>query len=152
LAERLAELAAENDGLRQEIEDRNRAEQALQDSERRVRMMNPAAQRQLGGWDRRELGIRSGKLPMAAREQAIPIIRTKLHRPPVTTDLVCRAELHAKLDTGSRLPLTIVSAPAGYGKSTLLSHWSECCDGRSAWLSLDEADSDIRGFCSYFVR
>ena len=88
---------------------------------------------------------------MAAREQAIPIIRTKLHRPPVTADLVCRTGLHAKLDAGLRLPLTLVSAPAGYGKSTLLSHCLEVGGGSSAWLSLDEADSDIRVFCSYFV-
>jgi ATP/maltotriose-dependent transcriptional regulator MalT len=40
-------------------------------------------------------------------------------------------------------------APAGYGKSTLVSHWLETREGSSAWLSLDETDGDIRTFLGY---
>jgi LuxR family maltose regulon positive regulatory protein len=88
---------------------------------------------------------------MATGRQAIPIIRTKLHRPPLSSDLVYREALHARLDEGRQLPLAAVSAPAGYGKSTLMSQWLETRDGTSAWLSLDEADSDVRVFLTYFV-
>ncbi len=45
----------------------------------------------------------------------------------------------------------IDSAPAGYGKITLLSHWLEVSELPSAWLSLDDSDSDVRVFLSYFV-
>ena len=52
-----------------------------------------------------------------------PILRTKLHRPPVVPDLVHRARLHELMDRGLHRPLTVVSAPAGYGKSMLVSQW-----------------------------
>jgi LuxR family maltose regulon positive regulatory protein len=86
-----------------------------------------------------------------ARKPAIPIIRTKLHRPPVARDLVCRKAMHVRLEEGGHQPLTLVSAPAGYGKSTLVSHWLETRDGSSAWLSLDQTDGDLRTFLGYVV-
>jgi len=55
------------------------------------------------------------------------ILRTKLHRPPVGRDIVCRGALYDRLDKGRQLPLMLVSAPAGYGKSTLVSRWLEDC-------------------------
>ena len=57
--------------------------------------------------------------------RSVPLIRTKLHRPPVTGEIVCRKRLHEVMDRALELPLTVVSAPAGYGKSTLVSHWAE---------------------------
>jgi ATP/maltotriose-dependent transcriptional regulator MalT len=80
-----------------------------------------------------------------------PVIRTKLYRPRNTADWVGREALEAKLEAGVGLPLCVVSAPAGYGKSTLLGHWLETCKLPSAWLSLDLHDNDLRGFLSYFV-
>ena len=56
---------------------------------------------------------------MSSTQDSIPVNRTKLHRPPVTADFVTRDELISRLEAGSALPLTMVSAPAGYGKSTL---------------------------------
>jgi LuxR family maltose regulon positive regulatory protein len=47
--------------------------------------------------------------------------------------------------------LTLVSAPAGYGKSTLVSSWLETLDCPAIWLSLDENDSDLAVFLSYFI-
>ncbi len=88
---------------------------------------------------------------MANGQQAIPIIRTKLHRPPVASDIVYRKALYARLEKGRRLPLSLSSAPAGYGKSTVISHWLDTCGCPSAWLSLDETDSDLRVFVSYVV-
>ncbi|MBU2613929.1 AAA family ATPase, partial [Patescibacteria group bacterium] len=65
--------------------------------------------------------------------------------------MVQRNHLLEILDQGRQLPLTLVCAPAGYGKSTLLSNWLETCDAPNCWLSLDEADNDLRQFLSYLV-
>jgi LuxR family maltose regulon positive regulatory protein len=85
------------------------------------------------------------------QKQAVSIIRTKLHRPPVARDHISREALNDKLDAGSQQPLLLVSAPAGYGKSTAVSHWLEAHEDPSAWLSLDETDCDLRTFLSYVV-
>ncbi len=82
---------------------------------------------------------------------AVPVVRTKLYRPHVTKDLVVRKELLARIEEGFHLPLTLVSAPAGYGKSTLISHWLQWHSGPSAWLSIDEFDDDLRSFLTYVV-
>jgi LuxR family maltose regulon positive regulatory protein len=79
------------------------------------------------------------------------LLRTKLHRPPITADLVARPRLHQRLDQRRERPLTLVSAPAGYGKTTLVSSWLETCDWPSAWVSLDEDDNDLFLFLSYFL-
>jgi LuxR family maltose regulon positive regulatory protein len=79
------------------------------------------------------------------------ILRTKLHRPPVPGDYVHRPRLLEYLDQRRERPLTLVSAPAGYGKSVLISCWLETCDIPNAWLSLDEQDNDLRQFLLYFL-
>lgn len=83
--------------------------------------------------------------------QQLPLLRTKLHRPQYDTDVVLRAQLFARLDEGLRYPVSLVSAPAGFGKSTLLSAWLQQCPVRSTWLSLDAEDSDLDIFLTYFV-
>ena len=65
---------------------------------------------------------------MADTTANVDIIRTKLHRPPVTRDLVPRTQLLERLEYHRQRPLTVVSAPAGYGKNTLVSHWLEVCE------------------------
>jgi LuxR family maltose regulon positive regulatory protein len=79
------------------------------------------------------------------------LIRTKLYRPPLPADWVPRPLLLERLQQQRQRPLTLVSAPAGFGKSTLLSAWLERCDWRSAWLSLDDGDNDLGDFLSYIV-
>ena len=79
------------------------------------------------------------------------IIRTKLHRPPIDRDHLHRNHLLNRLNHRRHRPLVLVSAPAGYGKSTLVSCWLETSDIPSAWVSLDENDNDLRLFLSYFV-
>jgi len=59
--------------------------------------------------------------------------------------------LHEFMDRALDLPLTLVSAPAGYGKSTLESQWAESLDGPCAWLSLDPEDSELKVFLSYLL-
>ena len=94
---------------------------------------------------------RSRPLPSASPPHLDPILRTKLHRPPVTEDLVCRTRLHERLDLGLETPVTLVAAPAGYGKSMLVSQWAESREAPCAWISLDEADSDLGLFLRYVV-
>jgi len=88
---------------------------------------------------------------MPQRKQAIPIISTKLNRPPVPADMVPREALYSRLEEGRQLPLSLITAPAGYGKTTLISHWLQTREQPSAWLSLDKEDSDLRVFLSYLV-
>ena len=79
------------------------------------------------------------------------LIQTKLHRPRLPVDLVPRPRLTEWLDRHQGRPLTLVSAPAGYGKSTTISCWLESVDCPAAWLSLDEHDNDLGGFLRYFL-
>ena len=88
---------------------------------------------------------------MADDTTSIPLIRTKLQRPPIVGDHVHRSQLLERLDQRRQRPLTLVTAPAGYGKSTLVSCWLECCDLPAAWLSLDETDNDLHLFLSYLL-
>ena len=99
--------------------------------------------------------------PMSSRNKSgITILNAKLHRPRVTRDLIIRPRLLALLDAGRTRPLTVVVAPAGFGKSTLVSSWiAELVEGRrqginllpAIWLSLDEGDSDPTIFLRYFI-
>ena len=84
-------------------------------------------------------------------EDASPILRTKLLRPALSSDLLPRSNLVARLDELRRRPLTLVSAAAGYGKSTLASLWLEAWDGPYAWLSLDDEENDLRQFLNYLL-
>ncbi len=84
-------------------------------------------------------------------EQAEPLLRTKLFIPPLRSNLVARPRLLEKLASGLDKPLTLVSAPAGYGKTTLTSAWLKTSPMPAAWLSLDENDNDPIRFMQYFL-
>lgn len=79
------------------------------------------------------------------------LLRTKLYRPPVPGDLILRSNLIDRLNQGLDLPLTLVSGPAGYGKTVLLSSWLDTCLLPAIWVSLDENDNDLRVFLAYLV-
>lgn len=84
--------------------------------------------------------------------ELLPLIRTKLYRPPLQANLVHRPRLYDRLDSHWKLrPLTLISAPAGYGKSVLASMWLESCDCPSGWVSLDERDNDLSAFIAYLL-
>ena len=82
---------------------------------------------------------------------ATKILETKLHRPLAHSNLVQRPRLIDPLNVGLGGKLILVSAPAGYGKTTLISQWSSVSDCPFAWLSLDEDDNDLIRFAHYLV-
>jgi LuxR family maltose regulon positive regulatory protein len=88
---------------------------------------------------------------MLDQSTTLPLIRTKLHRPRVSDDLVLRPHLLDRLNQSLDRKLTLVSAPAGFGKTTLVASWLESCRRPSAWLSLDENDNDLFLFLRYLI-
>lgn len=78
-------------------------------------------------------------------------LRTKLYRPLLPEDHIPRPQLLAKLDAIGNRGLTMLTAPAGYGKTTLLCAWIEQTAYPCAWISLDEGDNDPVVFLRYFV-
>ncbi len=82
---------------------------------------------------------------------ALPILVTKLHAPPPLSRSIPRPRLTERLDAGLRHRLTLVSAPAGFGKTTLVSEWAASHGHRTAWLSLDDADADLSRFLAYLI-
>jgi len=79
------------------------------------------------------------------------LLSTKLYSPPPRPDFVPRPRLTDRLEAGTRGKLTLVSAPAGYGKSALVSEWITCSKVSTAWLSLDASDNDLARFFSYLI-
>lgn len=82
----------------------------------------------------------------------IPLLATKLHRPAPRRYAVARPRLIERLEAGLHRRLTLISAPAGFGKSTLLSEWLAGCARPAAWVSLDEQDGDPARFLTYVIQ
>ena len=86
---------------------------------------------------------------------ATPVLTTKLYISPFRSELVSRPRLIERLNDGLRLgtKLTLVSAPAGFGKTTLLSEWIAGREPRMrvGWVSLDKGDNDLARFLTYVV-
>ncbi len=85
-----------------------------------------------------------------------PLLSTKLYIPPTRPELVSRPRLIERLNAGLDRKLTLISAPAGFGKTMLLSEWIHRRSAGSAplqvaWFSLDEGDNDPARFLAYFV-
>ena len=82
---------------------------------------------------------------------ALVLLRTKFYRPSVPQDLIVRPRLVDKIKQGLSRPLTLISAPAGYGKSVLVSSFLQSCPMPSAWLTLDEQNDELRVFLDYLL-
>src|ERR671912_333514 len=80
-----------------------------------------------------------------------PILATKLYVPAPQPRVVPRPRLTERLNEGLHRKLTLISAPAGFGKTTLLGEWLAGCGRPAAWLSLDEGDNDPTRFLAYLV-
>ena len=92
----------------------------------------------------------------STRDKAIssPLLETKLFIPRPRAGLVARVRLIERLNQASAGKLTLVSAPAGFGKTTLLAEWlatAEAGKQPAAWLALDQSDNDPALFWSYVI-
>ena len=88
------------------------------------------------------------------RVASSPLLETKLYVPRWRTGLVPRARLVERLDRGTERKLTLVSAPAGSGKTTVLAEWvagTPAMRWPAAWVSLDQSDNDPALFWAYFI-
>ena len=81
----------------------------------------------------------------------MPLLTTKLHAPPIRPRLVSRLRLIERVSGAMDRKLTLVCAPAGFGKTTLLSECAAICGRPVAWLSLDESDNDPARFLAYVI-
>lgn len=81
----------------------------------------------------------------------MPILATKLYAPPPRPGLTPRPRLVERLSEGLRGKLTLLSAPAGFGKTTLIGEWLAGQPRPAAWLSLDEGDNDLTRFLVYLI-
>jgi LuxR family maltose regulon positive regulatory protein len=79
------------------------------------------------------------------------LLTTKLYIPPPRPDIVPRLRLIERLNAGVHGKLTLISAPAGFGKTTLLNEWVNKTEQPVAWVSLDEGDNDVVRFLAYFI-
>jgi LuxR family maltose regulon positive regulatory protein len=79
------------------------------------------------------------------------LIRTKLHLPTLRPGLVPRPRLQERILEGLSGPLTLLAAPAGFGKTTLVAACLSTCGMPVAWLSLDKEDNDAERFLNYLV-
>ena len=79
------------------------------------------------------------------------ILATKLYIPPARSKIVPRHRLIEQLNKGLHHRLTLISAPAGFGKTTLVSEWIVGCKRPAAWVSIDEGDSDPISFLTYLI-
>ncbi len=79
------------------------------------------------------------------------ILATKLYLPRLRPNVVSRPRLLERLNAGLHRKLTLIAAPAGFGKTTLVSEWVEGIDRPTAWLSLDEGENDPTRFLAYLV-
>mgnify|MGYP001043467885 FL=1 len=91
--------------------------------------------------------------PAMTQEVSQPLLATKLYTPPRRPGLVLRPRLMARLDEALRLRhrLTLVSAKAGTGKTTLVSEWLHQHELPAQWISLDGSDNDPQRFLSYLL-
>jgi LuxR family maltose regulon positive regulatory protein len=82
---------------------------------------------------------------------SMPLVATKLNIPPLREKRVLRPRLITRLYAGVDDKLTLVSSPAGFGKTTLLSEFSASCDRPVAWLLIDKDDNDPIRFITYLI-
>ena len=107
--------------------------------------------RELGVLDRASEGRKAAESIDTSTARMRHIRKTKLYPPEVPNDHIHRPRLIEILEDGVRTPLTVISAPAGYGKSQLCSSWLQTRGLRSTWLSLDSDDDDLRRFLEHVL-
>jgi LuxR family maltose regulon positive regulatory protein len=94
----------------------------------------------------RRMGLQRGVQSMST-----PVLVTKLFIPPLRPNVVLRPRLIEQLNEGLHRKMTLISAPAGFGKTTLVSAWVAGIERPTAWLSLDDGDNDPTRFLLHLV-
>src|SRR6266849_1327441 len=89
------------------------------------------------------------KRPFSTPTPDLLLLATKFHMPRLRAPLVHRPHLVERLQQAVKRPLTLIAAPAGFGKTTLLSTWLEHGSLQAAWITLDPDDDDLTRFWSY---
>ena len=82
---------------------------------------------------------------------AFPLLETKLYVPPLQSAWISRTRLLNRLNEGFERKFTLLSAPAGYGKTTLLVEWIHQNKIPVAWFSVDQRDNDLTQFLTYVI-
>ena len=98
-----------------------------------------------------DLEMVEGDKDQTSLEQSKHLLRTKFFVPPIRSSQIARPRLSDLIDSGLDRALILVSAPAGYGKTTLVSGWLKEKKIPSAWLSLDNGDNDSIRFLQYLI-
>ena len=94
---------------------------------------------------------RKGPSQATAQSPPVPLIMTKVQAPRLRSALVYRSRLIQRLHEGMKEPLTLISAPAGFGKTTLLTSWLTSNDTPTAWFSVEPEDNDPVRFFIYLL-
>ena len=90
------------------------------------------------------------KAKQADRQHLTPL-KTKLCIPPLRSKWITRSRLVNRMDAGFVSKLTLISAPAGFGKTSLLADWVHRQKIPAAWFSVDKADNDPLNFLTYII-
>jgi LuxR family maltose regulon positive regulatory protein len=85
------------------------------------------------------------------KESDLPLLKTKISIPQLPAEYVARPRLTARIQRGVLGPLTLLAAPAGFGKTNLLIEWTEKTDLPVAWLTIDSEDNDLGRFFQYLI-
>src|SRR4029453_12892033 len=96
----------------------------------------------MGGGVVRQATRKRALEPAAAMSPVFDVTEAKLFRPPVRPGIVRRNNLVERLQNAETASVVAITAPAGYGKATLLAEWAERDRRPFAWVSVDEADGD----------
>lgn len=90
--------------------------------------------------------------PVSPDPVPVPLLTTRFHPPPLSTSRIARPRLFEQLEAARSLPLTLVSAAAGFGKSSLVAEWIRTDPGlQTGWLTLDAGDNEWGRFLRYLI-
>jgi LuxR family maltose regulon positive regulatory protein len=105
----------------------------------------------LMGQDKARDAVQPDLGPVPEKPAAGPPLKTKLYVPGLPQAVVMRPRLAAQIEAGTQRGLCLISAPAGFGKTTALAEWAAQNQARLAWVSLDAGDNDLRRFFTYLL-